>query len=241
MLTKKSETPTLKSKALTCIRGAMGILGLLFFVLIVLSFTDVPYYAYYYLSLPQEKLERKPDLIVVLGGSGMPSPDGLIRTYYAAEAANRFKEAAVIIALPYNENDSLKQLKLMAHELILRGVDSLRIRYEPFGFNTHSQATNIAQRYKNEIQHVALLMVTSPEHMYRSVNTFRKAGFPMVAGLAAFERPPDETGINDKAPGSDTRVKNLSLRYNMWSYLNYEVLVLREYFAIIYYKLKGWC
>ena len=219
-----------------------GTIGLFFFVLLVLSFTDIPYYAYYWLGVTNTKLVGKPNVIVVLGGSGMPSPDGLIRTYYAAEAANQFKDAEVIIALPYNENekDSLHQLKLIAKELIIKGIDSVRIKYEPLGFNTHSQAINIASIYKNKLRQLSLLIITSPEHMYRSVKTFTKAGFTNVGGIPTFEKPVDEEKIKDKENSKDTRVKSLAIRYNMWSYLNYELLVLKEYSAIFYYKLKGW-
>ena len=129
----------------------------------------------------------------------------------------------------------------MAIELITKGIDSLRIGYEPLGFNTHSQALNIAARYGDKKTSLRFLVVTSPEHIYRSVKTFRKAGFLNVAGLAAFEHPPDEQKIKDTGTTTDKRVKSLDLRYNMWSYMHYELLVLREYCAILYYKLKGWC
>lgn len=241
MLNKKVDIQILKRKTFTFFKWVVGILGSVFLILFILSFTDIPYFAYHRLSLPGEPLSRKPDVIVVLGGSGMPSPDGLMRTYYAAEAANKHKTAQIIIALPYNERDSLYQLNLMFHELVIRGVDSSRIRFEPLGFNTHSQATNIAASYQTNLKTISLLIVTSPEHVYRSVSTFRKAGFETVAGFAAFERPPDEEKIKDKEHSKDTRVKSLDLRYNMWSYLHYELLVLREYTAILYYKIKGWC
>lgn len=241
MLIRNMDSAKLKKKAFIFFKWLLGIWGLIFFILFILSFTDVPYLAYHRLSMPGEFASRKPDVIVVLGGSGMPSPDGLMRTYYAAEAAHTYNTAQVILALPYNEGDSLYQLKLMAHELIIRGVDSSRISFEPLGFNTHSQAANIASRYATELKTVALLIVTSPEHVYRSVNTFRRAGFSSVAGFAAFEHPPDEEKIKDKEQSKDTRVKSLDLRYNMWSYLHYELLVLREYSAILYYKIKGWC
>ena len=216
------------------------VFGAFSFLLFVLSFTTIPYYAYRFLSMEQEKLNFSPDIIVVLGGSGMPSPDGLIRTYYAAENALQYPNAKIIIALPYNEVDSLRQLKLMARELIIRGVDSLRINFEPFGFNTHSQAENIAVLVGNKKISESLLIVSSPEHLFRAIKTFRKAGFVNVGAVPAFDTPVDEEKIKDKEGTKDMRVRNLMLRYNMWSYLNYELIVLREYCAITYYKIKGW-
>ena len=214
-----------------------GVMALLFFIL---SFTDLPYYAYHWLGTSNSKITEEPDLIVILGGGGMPSPDGLIRTYYGARVAEDYPEAKIIIALPYDENDSLYQLNLMAQELRIKGVDSLRISYEPFGFNTHSQAENIAKNYAREIGRIKILIVTSPEHMYRAVRSFKKVGFLHVSGCPTFENPVAPEKIKDKQKSKDIRVKSLALRYNMWSYMNYELVVLREYSAIVYYKMKGW-
>jgi uncharacterized SAM-binding protein YcdF (DUF218 family) len=221
-------------------KAFFGTLGVLLFIAVLLSFTDLPYYAYDRLGTSGGSLPSNPDLIVVLGGAGMPSPDGLIRCYYASEAALKYPKAKVIIALPANETDSLHQLDMAAHELIVHGVDSLRISYEPLGFNTHSQALNIADNWSAFLNKGGVLIVTSPEHMYRAVRTFRKAGFARVGGLPTFEKPPDAEKIKDKEKSSDPRVKSLALRYNMWSYLNYELIVMREYTAILYYRAKSW-
>ncbi|GAB4446877.1 MAG: hypothetical protein Fur0028_01630 [Bacteroidales bacterium] len=211
--------------------------GFIFLCLWILSFTDIPYYAYHSLGTSAGKLKKEPDLIVVLGGSGMPSPDGFMRCYYASIAAQNFPASKLIIALPFNQTDSFKQLHMMQKELIIHGVDSLQISFEPYGFNTHSQALNIAQRFDKEKSSLTVLIVTSPEHMYRAVKTFRSAGFKNVGGEPAFEVPSDEEKIENH---HNKQIKSLSFRYNMWSYLNYELLVLREYAAIAYYWVMGW-
>lgn len=218
-------------------RRILLFLGFTFLTAWILSFTDVPYYAYHSLGTSFEKLKKEPNLIVVMGGSGMPSPDGFMRCYYASKAAQKFPFSQIIIALPYNNADSLKQLNLMRKEIILHGVDSTRISFEPFGFNTHSQAQNIAKHFESEKNTFSVLIVTSPEHMYRAVKCFRAVGFKNVGGEPAFEIPSDEEKIIDP---KNSRTENLSFRYNMWSYLNYELLVLREYAAITYYWLMGW-
>jgi len=231
---------TIITKLLLFLKRVMLVLGILAMTLWVLSFTDVPYYAYRNLSLEEDTLTVEPEIIVLLGGSGMPSPDGLIRSYCAAQYALQFKLARIIIALPYNEGDSLQQLRLMQKELTLRGIDSIRISYEPLGHNTRSQAINIASQVGNDKLNSAVLIVSSPEHIYRAVKTFRKAGFLNVGAAPAFDTPVEKNKIEDKENGKDLRVKNLALRYNMWSYLNYELITIREYCAIFYYKLKGW-
>jgi uncharacterized SAM-binding protein YcdF (DUF218 family) len=228
-------------KVLTkCSRYFLLGFGLFTFLCVLLSLTDLPYLAYHRLGTINSKLLQKPELIVVLGGAGMPSPDGFIRCYYAAEAAKRFKEIPIVIALPSEKRDSTDQLSMMAHELMIRGVDSSRIQYEPEGFNTRSQALNVAEMFKESREKMTVVLITSPEHMYRSVLCFQKAGFKTVGGVPAFEKPLEEKKIKDKLKSSDRRVKNLGLRYNVWSYLQYELLVMKEYTAIAYYKLKGW-
>lgn len=226
--------------SLKCIKWLFGIIGGFFILLIILSFTDIPYYAYHWLGTSNSELTENPDIIVALGGSGMPSPDGLIRTYYASQAAEKFTEAKIIIAHPSFEEDSSRQLILMAKELIIRGIDSSRIQYESNGYNTYSQAVNIASTLATQKSQLSLLIVTSPEHMYRAVKTFKNVGFKSVCGFSTFEKPVEEEMVSDKSKGKDLRVKSLSLRYNMWSYLNYEILCIKEFVAITYYKLKGW-
>ena len=221
-------------------RWFLGITGFFAILALILSFTDLPYNAYYKLGTKNAKLTRPPEVIVILSGSGMPSPDGLMRSWYGVQAARQFPGAKIIIALPYDEGDSPKPLQLMADELIIKGIESSRIQFEPLGFNTRSQAMNIAGRYPGDQSSTAVLLITSPEHMYRSVKAFKKAGFTAVGGLPVFDTPIEPEKAKDNESTKDIRVKSLSLRYNMWSYLHYELIVLREYCAIGYYKLKGW-
>jgi uncharacterized SAM-binding protein YcdF (DUF218 family) len=246
--TRKKVKPARKAKGsggkwlgyiVTPFKWIFGIAGMAAVLMLLISFTDLPYNVWYKLGTKNAKTERKPDVIIILSGSGMPSPDGLMRAWYGARAARQFPAASIIIALPYNEGDSLQPLRIMASELAARGIDSTRIRYEPLGFNTHAQAVNIAFRYP-ETKGKSVMLVTSPEHMYRSVKVFKKTGFAMVGGMAAFDTPIDPEKVADTGTGTDKRVKSLNLRYNMWSYLHYELYVLREYAAIAYYKLKGW-
>jgi uncharacterized SAM-binding protein YcdF (DUF218 family) len=213
------------------------VIGLLASFLLVLAFTDLPYFAYHALSLNHQQLSGKADVIVVMGGDGMPSPDGLLRLYYGSEAAKENPNATVVIALPKNEDGSLTQLELMADELELKGIGRNRIVFEPNGFNTRSQAQEIRQLFEAETK---LLIVSSPEHLYRAIRSFEKVGFTEVGSLPTFEKPSDEENLKDKTDKKDKRVRNLSLRYNLWSYLQYEIRVLREYCAIAYYWVKGW-
>jgi uncharacterized SAM-binding protein YcdF (DUF218 family) len=203
-----------------------------------LSFTSIPYWAYYGLASVEDKLTETPEFIVVMGGDGMPSPSGLMRTYYGINKAKQFPNTKIILALPYNQKDSTKQLNLMAHEFVLKGIDTSRIYFEPNGFNTKSQAMQVDQLIEDK--NAPLLIVTSPEHTFRCLATFRKQGFTAVGGNPTFENPSDEEMLKDKTEDEKNRVRNLNLRYNIWSYMQYEIIVMREYCAIAYYWLNGW-
>lgn len=204
---------------------------------IILSFTSLPYWAYYGLAATDDQLEVTPSTIVIMGGDGMPSPSGLMRLYNGIEKAVEHPNSKIIIALPYNEYDSTFQLSLMAYELVQKGIDTNRIVFAPKGFNTRSQALEIKELADTS---APMLIVSSPEHMYRSIHSFRKVGFQIVGGSPSFENPSDEEKLKDETDKDETKVRNLALRYNMWSYMQYEIIVMREYTAIAYYWVKGW-
>ena len=221
-------------------------LGIVLIISVVFSFTDYPFWAYYWLGTHNADLEMEPELIVLLGGGGMPSADGLMRCYHAAKVADHHSDAFVVIAVPADTalNEDSPEL-LMCRELSMRGIDSTRIFYERDGVNTITQAKNLYAMLGPELaQSSGIRLVTSPEHMYRSVAVFRKTGFRYVGGQPSFETDiKEQMLIKKRKKGDETEkdaLKALSLRYNMWNYLKYEITVLRELCAIAYYKLRGW-
>lgn len=215
--------------------------GAFFLLLILLSLTDYPYYAYHWTGNKTVSQKNNPAYIILMGAGGMPSYDAIIRCYYAAEAARKNPESKIIVTLPVDSSDFLNSAHYrMIQELVLRGVDSTRILSEYKGTNTYTQAVAIAKM----ISAVApIQIVTSPVHQYRSIKTFEKQGFTNVSGLAATESAideslfynKDESGKIEKDPAS-----NLGLRYNLWSYLQYEIAVMREWLAIVWYRIKGY-
>ena len=210
----------------------------------VISFTTGPFWIYYWLGTTNSGITEKPESIIILGGGGMPSESGLIRCYYAAELASAFPEASIIIALPGDREDTGSSVTKMQKELELRNIKETRIRIESSGTNTRAQALNIKKEYPwftNEY----VVIVTSPEHMYRSVLTFRKAGFEKIGGFPAFEQAIEaDILFDDGLLGGRKYIpevgKSVQLRYQFWNHLKYEIMILREFFAIGYYKLKGW-
>lgn len=181
----------------------------------------------------------------MLGGAGIPSGDGLIRSFYTAKLSTAHPEARVIIAMPGNITDSLSAPCLVAHELFLRGVKMNVISYENNGHNTREQALKLAAGKTSLQLNQPLTLVTSPEHMKRAILAFRKCGFTLVSGLPAFEYSLDaDLTFNDTNlkgnPIAPPIGNNLQLRYQFWNHLKYEIIVLREYFGLAYYKLRGW-
>ncbi len=230
-------------------------------LMIILALTPAPFWTWYGLGTRYSGIHRPPDYIVLMGGGGMPSESGLIRCYYAAIAGNYFTRSKIIVALPGDISDSLSSIQLMKEELVLRGINPDRIMLEDSGTNTRAQAINIrklitiddlrltnstSQNLTNIVnQQSSILIVTSPEHLYRSVLAFRKAGFLKVDGLPAFEQA-IESDINFNARKLGGRKfipdigENITLRYQFWSQVNYEFLVIREWLALTYYWLLGW-
>lgn len=220
------------------------VFGIFSLLLFVLSFTSIPFWAHYNLGVYGDEFEEDPEVIVVLGGSGMPSSEGLMRTYYAAKIAKKYQDLPVIIALPGDTLDSVSSVRLMAKELIIRGVDSARIIFENEGTNTRWEALNVKKRFFPNSS-PRIMIVSSPSHMYRSIKTFRKAGFNEVGGIASFGRD-NETELEYDAQalggleGMPDVGGSISLRYAIWTRLHIQLSVIREYFAIAYYWLMGW-
>jgi len=228
--------------------------GAVFLIFILLAFTSAPFWTWYNFSVRHSGIHRPPDYIIILGGGGMPSETGLMRTWYGARAAQYFKQSKIIIALPGDPGDSLSSLSLMKKELTLRGITDDRILLMDSGTNTRAQAVNILKRITNSLttsppHHLtsssAILIVTSPEHLTRAVLTFKKAGFLKVDGLPAFETAIEsDITFNDRMLGGREWIpgigENLTLRYHFWTQLRYEELMIREYLAMVYYKMKGW-
>jgi uncharacterized SAM-binding protein YcdF (DUF218 family) len=219
--------------------------GVTFLLLIVLAFTTLPFHAYYRLATKGSRMSEKPATIVMLAGAGIPSENGLIRAWYTAWLAKESPEAKVIVAAPGKLNDSTGDPLSIAGELILRGVKGENILHETEGKNTRGQARNIAAMIPTSERNRPLAIVTSPEHIRRAVLSFRKAGFTNVSGFPAFESSLEADLVFDDRDLKGNRLappigENLQFRYQFWNHLKYEVIVLREYFALAYYKLRGW-
>jgi len=228
---------------LRLLRNLFVLIGVFFSICIGLALTSQPYWCYHWLGTSKSELNWEPSTIVLLGGGGMPSESALIRSWYVEKAAKSFPKANVVIAMPGELADSLSTPRLMQKELKMRGVKAEHIKFENEGTNTRAQALNCQRLIKMQSP---ILLVTSPEHMRRSVLCFQKTGFEKVNALPAFENAAeaDFTFKDDELGGDKFLIpdvgKNLNIRYQLWNHLKYEIIVARELLALAYYKLRGW-
>lgn len=197
---------------------------------------------FYDLSLSETKLTSPPEYIVVMSGGGIPSESGLMRTYKTAEVANVYTDAKVIVTMPGDTADTNASCYLMKQEIVLRGVNPNRIIFENVGTNTRSQAQEVQKIIKTN---APVLLITSPEHIYRSIKCLNKVGLTNVSGEPSWAQEMEaDFSFNDEKLGGNKAIpnigNNIQLRYQFWNHLGYQIRVYREYLAIAFYKLKGW-
>ncbi len=169
-----------------------------------------------------------PAVIVVLGGGGIPSESGLLRCYHAATLAHAHPEALCIVSLPADDPE-VQSTGRMRDELVMRGVDPDRILMEFRARNTHEQAVAVREMLDASLLEEPIWIVTSGAHMRRALLCFRRQGFRSVHGLTA-----RVTGAEgDVGPGT-------FWRYGVWSHLESQVELIREFTALAYYWRRGW-
>jgi uncharacterized SAM-binding protein YcdF (DUF218 family) len=217
--------------------------GIFLLAVVILAFTTLPFWGIHWLGTSKAELKWEPEIIVLLGGGGMPSESNLMRAWFAGQAASSFPKADVVIAMPGDISDSLSTPQLMKKELVLRGIKPNQIIFENEGTNTRAQALHC----KNKLDTTrSILLVTSPDHMRRAVLCFQKAGFEKVNALPAFENATEaDLVFNDDELGGRKTVApdlghNIQVRYQVWNHLKYEITFVREMLALAYYKLRGW-
>lgn len=182
-----------------------------------------------WIDVADTQLTEEPKYIVVLGGGGIPSTTGLMRTYFGAEQSLAFPEATVIVALPTDVDPETSAVGRMRDELVMRGVPADSILMEAKGRNTHEQAERIKAMLGPEVVDDPVLLVTSGTHLRRSILSFNNAGFSRVSGRATHN-----TGTEADLGGGTF------LRYTLWTNLQLQIRVLREIIATAVYRIRDW-
>ena len=237
--------PKFVKRTFKAIRWFLLAFGVAFLILCILAFTTIPFHLYHRLATYSLPGKFPPKAIVMLSGAGIPSENGLIRAYFTADLANKYPEATVIIAAPGDTSDKMSDPMQIFNELTLRGVNPQQIIFETEGKNTRGQAMNLIGGSGKEFINSNILLVTSPEHVKRAVKTFRRAGFARVSALPTFESSLSEDLTFDDRDLKGNKLippigGNMQFRYQFWNHLKYEILIIREYFALAFYKVKGW-
>ena len=182
-----------------------------------------------WLEVGEADAMEAPEYIIVLGGGGIPSSTGLMRTYYGATQSLSFPDATVIVALPADEDPDKNSVGRMRDELVRRGVPASSIRMEAQGKNTHEQSERIRTMLGPAALDDPVHIVTERSHLRRSLLCFRKAGFTRVYGIGA-----QNTGAEADMGGGTF------LRYTLWTNLQLQIRVVREMIATALYKWRGW-
>ena len=234
-------------------RGGLLLLGFFSLLFAAAQFTGLPWHAYKSLSeIPAPDCDS-PTHILVMGGSGIPGASGLMRTFYAAQAATQYRDAEVLVAMPLGAAQS-DTSRAYLDEIRLRGVSAERIRILDGGRNTREQALRLAEYLADRTTAPCVLIVTDPEHIRRTAASIRKACAEKQIEINLTARPAFPTSIEDSLkyraadldePSAHTRAipdigSSPRLRYNLWANLGYTMDALREHSAYFYYRLRGW-
>lgn len=244
--------------------GALACAGGAVVVLAALQFTQVPWKAYSALSRDGGAHAGvgdgwSPTHILVLGGSGVPGESGLMRLWYAADAAGKHPGVPVWMALPCDDgHPDGPAASAYAAELQLRGVEAERCRPRACGNNTREQAVALVHDLAGGGEGEArILLVTSPEHVRRACLAVRRAARDAGAGLevrglaaqnlslddharaAAAPMPEPQSG-GTVSPGTPGGGMPEAFRYGFWNHARYTLDSARECTALLYYRLRGW-
>jgi uncharacterized SAM-binding protein YcdF (DUF218 family) len=220
--------------------------GLFFIAVCIFALTTGPFYLYHWLGTGNSEYHFRPEAIIVLGGSPIPGEQALIRAYYARKMGERFSQAKIYIAQLSEEKEKLYHSAAwqLGRELTAYGIDSLRLHYLLSARSTREEALQFAAVFP-ELRMRNCVLITSPEHMMRAIESFRKAGFNHVGGEPTFSwaGTADYRYKDRKMGGRNIPVEaghNLQLRYQFWNHLRYQLLCYRELIAFGWYRLRGW-
>ena len=196
--------------------------------------------------LPQGELPQA-DVIVVLGGSTEPalSPRSQVevnsaadRILYAATLYHEGKAPVILLSggsIDWQPDSTGSPAEEMVELMKMLGVPQDTLWLETKSLNTYDNAL-----YSREIldDHgiKRVLLVTSAMHMPRSVALFEKQGIEVIPAPADFTVTED--GWNNLFSGSiETNI--ISIFPNASS-LSLTTNVLKEYFGMAVYKIRGW-
>lgn len=181
-----------------------------------------------------ESFERA-DYIIVLGGNTQANRSNWFEPYNRATATDRIDRAAAlyfagrapkILVAGGAYEGRVSEAQGMAKVLRQKGVPEQDIVQEKESRNTYENALFTERLLKNH-PHSRLLLVTSALHMPRAQATFKQLDMPTIpAGVAPQIVEPDDYALNIWLPHTRS--------------LEASRTILKEYFGLLGYWLRGW-
>ncbi len=175
------------------------------------------------------------DYIVVLGGNTQANRSNWFEPYNRATATDRIDRAAAlyfagrapkILVTGGAYEGRVSEAQGMAKVLRQKGVPDQAIVLEKESRNTYENALFTERLLKN-LPHSKLLLVTSALHMPRALATFQRLNMPAIpAGVAPQIVPPDDYILDLWLPHTRS--------------LEASRTILKEYFGLLGYWIRGW-
>ena len=272
-----SPTPGRRAWPLRILGWAWGVvsfcsmaLGPLALTAVVLQFTPLPGALLQKLAHPQTTkafgsaeaaADGAPGAVLLYAGSGIPGESSLNRIWQAAEVARQYPDAQLLLAVPSaSEDKPSPAAAAYIRELGVRGVGALRIRLLGAGSNTYEQSAEAVEWCGVALEETApVVVVTSPEHMFRCVACLRQHGLANpVWALPAYSKSLDDphpapaeevldaatlelaekpSAVNEDAGAPMERNSFADqVRFN----LHASYLVLDEALSVAAYRARGW-
>lgn len=246
MLLRNGMARRLLQRSGIILRKTAFLMGIIFISVCLFALTTGPFYLYHWMGTCNSEYNFRPQAFLVLGAAPIPGEQALIRAYYARKSGLKWKRAQIYIAQLAEKPDKLygSAAWQLGSELVQDGIDSLRLHYLLSARSTREEALMFATMYPN-LKNVNCVLITSPEHMMRAIETFRKAGFQKVGGEPTFSWAgnADYRYRDRKLGGRNIPIEtgsNLQLRYQFWNHMRYQLLCYRELIAYSWYRIRGW-
>ena len=228
---------TKRNKLFFLLKSTIQLLGLVFVLMFFLACTDIPYNALMRLA-EVPSCERPPRYIFVQGGNAFPSADALLLQYHLEKSREQFPEAKIYYCLPSVSSDTSGESYIRARLVSIADTCPLQLKVISDGVNTHDEIQKLVSLLPHDSLHCSLLLITKPEHYKRSIACLNRSGITDICGINTMDTPVPPSLL---AHGEESkRSPALLWRYNVWSYLQYEIIIFREYCAILYYRLKSY-
>lgn len=175
------------------------------------------------------------EYIVVLGGNTQANRSNWFEPYNRATATDRIDRAAAlysaqrapkIIVTGGPHEGRISEAQGMAKVLRLKGVPEQAIILEKESRNTYENAI-FTERLLKKLPNGKILVVTSALHMPRALATFQRLNMPVIPAVVAPQIvPPDDYTLNVWLPHTRS--------------LEASRTIIKEYFGLLGYWLRGW-